>query len=244
MRVLFAGRATMMARSLCRELQKPGWTVDTHTNGSLVAAARRHAYDAIVIQTEDPDEAEKLCSEIRGDSNWAPLILCCGGEQRSDVAVRGLDAGADGFVVEPTSAELTALTRAMARNRSETRPAVLVVGDLELDSGSRTVTRAGRRISLTVREFALLEFLMRNSNLVLSRAAILDAVWGFDYIGRSNVVDVYVGYLRRKIDKPFGSAIIRSVRGIGYTIDAPVRVVRSEPQHIDLRDRVSEAAGA
>ena len=102
----------------------------------------------------------------------------------------------------------------------------LVVGDLVLEPGPMKVTRAGRPISLTLREFELLEFLMRNAGMVMSRDAILDSVWGMDYAGVSNVVDVYVGYLRRKIDKPFGTQLIRSVRGVGYTlVSEPARTV-------------------
>ena len=241
MRVLFAGRSTPATRAIRRELEKPGWIVDVHDDGPLHLAARRQAYEALVLQTDDPDEAVSLCENIRNDRNWVPIILCCGGDDATEVAVRGLDSGADAFVVEPSPEELTALARAMARRKAEPRPAVLVVGDLALDPASRTVTRGGSRITLTTREFSLLEFLMRNAGIVLGRAAILDAVWGFEYSGASNVVDVYVGYLRRKLEKPFGSSVIRSVRGIGYTIDVPAD--SEKVTEIDLRD-ASDKLGA
>lgn len=241
MRVLFTGRTTPIVEALRREME-PAWVIDVDDGGPVFLAARKHHYEALVLQSADPDEAAALCTSIRDDLNWVPIILCCSGEDATEVAIRGLDAGADAFVVDPTPTELTALARAMARRKAEPRPAVLVVRDLELNPAARSVTRSGRQIALTGREFSLLEFLMRNAGIVLSRASILDAVWGFDYTGASNVVDVYVGYLRRKLDKPFGNTIIRSVRGIGYTMDAPVQFIEAPAiTQIDLRDDRTDA---
>lgn len=136
--------------------------------------------------------------------------------------VRGLDAGADDYLVKPFAFdELLARLRALLRRDPMVRPPVLTVGDVVLDPAAHTVTRAGRPVSLSTKEFALLEFLMRWPGTVMSRDRILLHVWDYDYTGRSNVVDVYVGYLRRKLEDPSGDPLIRTVRGIGYVLQGP-----------------------
>jgi two-component system OmpR family response regulator len=136
--------------------------------------------------------------------------------------VRGLDAGADDYLVKPFAFdELLARLRALLRRDPMVRPPVVTVGDVVLDPAAHTVTRAGRAVALSTKEFALLEFLMRWPGAVMSRDRILLHVWDYDYTGRSNVVDVYVGYLRRKLERPSGERLIRTVRGIGYVLQEP-----------------------
>jgi two-component system OmpR family response regulator len=134
----------------------------------------------------------------------------------------GLDAGADDYLIKPFAfGELLARLRAIVRGRSGSRPAVLEVSDLVVDPASHTVSRAGRPVELTAREFSLLEFLMRHAGEVVARAEILEHVWDLHYDGSSNIVNVYVGYLRRKLEEPFDRPLIRTVRGVGYSLESP-----------------------
>jgi two-component system OmpR family response regulator len=133
--------------------------------------------------------------------------------------IRGLDAGADDYLVKPFAfAELLARLRALLRRSPAERPVRLRVGDVELDPATRTVTRGGQPVDLSPKEFALLEFLMRHPGEVVNRRRILEHVWDYDYTGLSNVVDVYIGYLRRKLERPFDRPLIRTARGIGYGV--------------------------
>src|SRR5581483_8446260 len=134
--------------------------------------------------------------------------------------IRGLDSGADDYLVKPFDfGELLARLRALVRRGAPERPAVVVAGDLEVDPATRTVTRAGRRVPLTAREFAVLEYLARRAGTVVTRSELLDHVWDCNYRGSGNVVDVYVGYLRRKLELPFGRPLIHTARGAGYRLD-------------------------
>jgi DNA-binding response OmpR family regulator len=134
--------------------------------------------------------------------------------------IRGLDAGADDYLVKPFDyGELIARLRALVRRGAPERPPVLVVGDLEVDPAAHTVIRAGRPVELTSREFALLEFLMRREGDVVSRTELLEHVWDQNFLGSTNIVDVYVSYLRRKLEVPFGRPLIRTVRGVGYVLE-------------------------
>jgi DNA-binding response OmpR family regulator len=134
--------------------------------------------------------------------------------------IRGLDAGADDYLVKPFDfGELVARVRALLRRGAPERPAVVVAGDLAVDPASRTVTRAGRRVALSAREFAVLELLARRAGQVVSRTELLEHVWDRNYQGSTNIVDVYVGYLRRKLENPFGRALIHTVRGAGYLVE-------------------------
>jgi two-component system OmpR family response regulator len=133
--------------------------------------------------------------------------------------VRGLDVGADDYLVKPFAfAELVARLRALLRRGAQPRPTTIVVGDLELDPASRTVSRSGTPIALTAKEFALLEYLMRHEDEVISRSRLVDHVWDSVYDGDLHIVNVYVAYLRDKIDRPFGRATLETVRGVGYRL--------------------------
>ena len=177
-------------------------------------------YDAVVLDLGLPGiDGLEVCRRLRATGNHVPVLMLTA---RAAVAERvaGLDAGADDYLVKPFAfGELLARLRALVRRGVSERPAVLTVGDVELDPAAHTVTREGRIVDLSVREFSLLEFLMRHAGEVVSRTRILEQVWDVNYDSFSNVVDVYVGYLRRKLELPFGRPFIRTVRGVGYVVE-------------------------
>jgi two-component system OmpR family response regulator len=228
MRILVVEDETRMAALLKRGLEEEGHTVDVATTGTDgLFRAREYNYDAVVLDAMLPEmDGFEVCRQMRAGSRWAPVLMLTARDAVSD-RVRGLDAGADDYLVKPFAfAELAARLRALLRRGAAERPAVLTVGDLVLDPAARTVSRGETPIDLTAKEFALLELLMRNAGQVLSRSRILDHVWDFAYDAASNVVDQYVAYLRRKIDKPFGRDDLETVRGAGYRLRAPDRVRR------------------
>ena len=152
-------------------------------------------------------------------SVWSPVLMLTSRGAVED-RIEGLDAGADDYLIKPFAfGELLARLRALLRRGPTERPPEVVVGDIVIDPAAHTVTRAGVRVDLSPREFALLEFLASRQGEVVRRGEILDHVWDYGYDGMSNVVDVYVGYLRKKLEKPFRSKVIRSVRGIGYAME-------------------------
>jgi two-component system, OmpR family, response regulator len=162
-----------------------------------------------------------VCRTLRDEGRWSPVLMLTARDGVKD-RIGGLDAGADDYLVKPFDfGELVARVRALVRRGAPERPAVLRVGDLEVDPASRVVTRAGTQVELTAREFAVLEFLVRHAGEVVSRTQLLDHVWDQNFMGSTNVVDVYVGYLRRKLEEPFGRPLIRTMRGAGYAIDRP-----------------------
>ena len=220
MRVLVVEDEVKMARLLERGLEEEGYAVDVATTGAeAVWAATENPYDAVILDVMLPDvDGFEVCRRLRADGRWAPILMLTAREAVSD-RVAGLDAGADDYLAKPFSFnELFARLRALLRRGAEERPAVLRVGDLTLDPATREVTRAGRPVALTAKEFALLEVFMRRSGEVLGRTRLIEHVWDFAYDGDSNIVDVYVGYLRRKIDRPFGRHSIETVRGAGYRL--------------------------
>jgi two-component system OmpR family response regulator len=226
MRILVVEDETRMAALLKRGLEEEGHTVDVATTGTdgLYQAAE-YDYDAVVLDAMLPElDGFEVCRQMRAAGRWAPVLMLTARDAVSD-RVRGLDAGADDYLVKPFAfAELSARLRALMRRGAAERPAVLTVGDLTLDPAARTVTRGDEPIDLTAKEFALLELLMRNAGQVLTRSRILDHVWDFAYDATSNVVDQYVAYLRRKIDKPFGRDDLETVRGTGYRLRAAAKV--------------------
>jgi len=222
MRVLVVEDEVRMARLLRRALEEEGHAVDVAGDGPEgLWLATENRYAAIVLDVMLPGfDGFEACRRLRAAGIWAPVLMLTARDQVGD-RVRGLDVGADDYLVKPFSLlELAARLRALARRDDRTRPAVLAAGDLRLDPASKQAWRVGTELHLSPKEFALLEFFLRHPGIVLSRSQIIEAVWDFAYDGTSNVVDQYVNYLRRKVDVPFGRADIETVRGMGYRLRA------------------------
>ncbi len=209
-----------MASLVRRGLEREGYVVDVATDGSeALWAAREQEFDAIVLDAMIPEpDGFAVCRALREEGRWAPVLMLTARDGVED-RVRGLDAGADDYLTKPFAfEELFARLRALTRRGVTERPIRLQVGDLVLDPVTRRVGRGEEPIDLSVKEFALLEFLMRNPDEVLTRTRILEHVWDFAYDGGSNVVDVYIRYLREKVDRPFARRDIETVRGVGYRL--------------------------
>ncbi len=218
MRVLVVEDEVKMASLVRRGLEREGYVVVVAGDGAeALWAAREQDFDAIVLDAMIPEpDGFEVCRTLREEGRWAPVLMLTARDAVED-RVRGLDAGADDYLTKPFAfEELFARLRALTRRGVTERPVCLQVGDLVLDPVTRRVRRGATPISLSVKEFALLEFLMRNPDEVLSRSRILEHVWDFAYDGGSNVVDVYVRYLREKVDRPFDRDDIETVRGVGY----------------------------
>jgi len=219
-RVLVVEDEARMAGLLKRALQEEGHAVDIASDGPEgLWLAKENAYEAIVLDVMLPGlDGIQLCRRLRESGSWVPVLLLTARDSVGD-RVRGLDAGADDYLVKPFSLlELAARLRALARRGDRPRPAVLAEGDLRLDPAAKRAWRAGTEVQLTPKEFALLEFFLRHPGRVLTRSQIIEAVWDFAYDGGSNVVDQYVKYLRRKVDIPFARHDIETVRGMGYRL--------------------------
>ena len=223
MRVLIVEDEAKMADLVRRGLAEQGAVADAVARGEdALWMAGATAYDAIVLDVMLPGiDGFETCRRLRAAGVWTPvLMLTARGEVEDRVA--GLDGGADDYLVKPFAlAELGARLRALARRGPRERPAVLQVGDLRLDPAERRVWRGDAEIALSATELALLEALMRRPGEVLSRLALLEAGWDSAYENRSNVVAVYIRYLRNKVDRPFGRREIETVRGGGYRLRAP-----------------------
>jgi two-component system OmpR family response regulator len=208
---------------LKRGLEREGYTVEVEVDGSAgLCAALAGDFDVIVLDAMLPGiDGFDICRRLRQNQRMVPLLMLTARDSVTD-RIRGLDCGADDYLTKPFAfGELTARLRALVRRYQVTEPARLEVGDLTLDTGTLVVTRAGVSVDLTAKELALLEMLMRHAGQVLSRRVIFDEIWDFASYPSSNVVDQYVGYLRRKLDKPFGRNDIETVRGLGYRLRAP-----------------------
>jgi two-component system OmpR family response regulator len=219
-RVLIVEDEPRMAGLIRRGLVEEGHVADVAPSGEdAVWMAGSHPYEAIVLDVMLPGaDGFETCRRLRDEGVWAPVLMLTARDAVAD-RVSGLDAGADDYLTKPFSlAELYARLRALARRGGVERPAELVVGDLRLDPASRVVRRGATEIELSPKEFALLETFMRRPGQVLSRLQLLEHAWDFAYENRSNVVDVYVRYLREKVDRPFGAASIETVRGVGYRL--------------------------
>jgi len=211
-----------LASALQRGLIGEGFTVDVaHTGPDGLHAAQESTYDAVILDIMLPGlSGYRIIERLRGAQNWVPILMLTAKDGEYDEA-DALDLGADDYLTKPFSfVVLLARLRALLRRGVTPRPAALTVGDLVLDPAAHTVIRSGRTVELTPREFALLEFLMRRSGEAVSKADILHHVWDAHYEGDANVVEVYVGYLRRKIDTPFGRQSVQTVRGAGYRLAA------------------------
>lgn len=209
-----------MAGLLRRGLAEEGYAVDVAATGDdAVWMGDAVDYDAIVLDVMLPGlNGIEACRALRQRGVWSPVLMLTARDAIED-RVRGLDAGADDYLAKPFSfAELLARLRALARRGSTERPAVLEAGDLVLDPATRHVTRAGVEISLSAKEFSLLETFMRHPGEVLTRYRLLEHAWDIAFESRSNVVDVYVRYLREKVDRPFGRDSFETVRGVGYRL--------------------------
>ncbi len=225
MRVLVVEDHEEMADLLRRGLVEEGYAVDiASTGGDGAWMAAENDYDAIVLDIVLPDrDGFDTCRRIRDAGRWAPVLMLTARDAVED-RVRGLDAGADDYLTKPFSfAELLARLRALVRRGTTERPAVLRVDDLTLDPAGHLVQRAGKQVELTPKEFVLLEFFMRHPGEVLPRTQIIEHVWDFAFESDSNVVDVYVRYLRDKIDRPFGEDSIETIRGVGYRLRGEAR---------------------
>ena len=211
-----------MARLVKRGLEEEGVAVDVADRGEdAVWMAGSTEYDVVVLDVMLPGlDGFEVCRRLRADEVWTPVVMLTARDAVED-RVAGLDGGADDYLVKPFSfEELLARLRALARRGSAERPAVLQAGDLRLDPATRRATRGDAEIALSQKEYALLETLMRRPGVVLSRLQLLEHAWDDTYENRSNVIDVYIRYLREKIDRPFGTDTIETVRGVGYRLRA------------------------
>ncbi len=224
MRLLVVEDSLKMASLLRRGLTEEGYAVDVAPNGiDAVWLATEQTFDAIVLDIVLPDiDGFEVCRRLRTAGRWAPLLMLTARDDVSD-RVRGLDAGADDYLTKPFAFdELFARVRALVRRGPHERLPVLVVGDLALDPADHSVRRGGDTVRATPKEFALLQYFMEHPGEALTRQRLLEHVWDFAFDGDPNIVDVYVGYLRDKIDRPFGRASLQTVRGVGYLLQNEV----------------------
>jgi two-component system OmpR family response regulator len=219
-RVLVVEDEKKLGELVARGLREEGYAADLADRGEeALWMARAVPYDAIVLDVMLPGvDGFEVCRRLRGDGVWSPVLMLTARDAVDD-RVTGLDAGADDYLAKPFSfEELLARLRALTRRAPVERPAVIEVGDLRLDPAAHRAWRGEAELDLSAKEFALLELFMRRPGIVLSRTQLLDGAWDIAFEARSNVVDVYVRYLREKIDRPFGRESIETVRGVGYRL--------------------------
>lgn len=220
MRILVAEDEPALNEVIAKKLSAAGYAVDRCFNGrEALDYLESVAYDAAILDIMMPElDGLEAVRRLRAEGNMTPVIFLTAKDTISD-KVRGLDLGANDYLVKPFSFdELTARIRAVTRAAAGNPTNLYSIADLTLDAKAHIVKRAGREIALTAKEYALLEYLLRNKNKILSRRKIEDNVWNYDYEGGTNVVDVYIAYLRKKIDEGHATKLIRTVRGIGYRL--------------------------
>ncbi len=220
MRVLLVEDEERLARLVAEGLEEHGFSVDIENDGLLGLDRARHgSFDAIVLDILLPGRnGYRICAELRADENWTPIMMLTAKDGEFDEA-EALDTGADDYLRKPFSLHvLAARLRALIRRGQSPRPVTLEAGSLVMDPNRRTVTRSGTSIELTRREFDLLQILMRNAGEPVPKDELLSRVWGSEFDGGANVVEVYVRYLRQKVDEPFGLATLETVRNVGYQL--------------------------
>ncbi|BCB89591.1 response regulator transcription factor [Phytohabitans suffuscus] len=222
MRVLVVEDEVSLAETVREGLVGEGFAVDVvHTGPDGLWAATEHRYDVVVLDLMLPGlSGYEVCRRLRERKVWTPVLMLTAKDGEYDQA-DALDLGADDYLTKPFSfVVLVARLRALVRRGAPERPAVLSAGDLVVDPARRRVARGGLEVKVTAREFALLELLMRHRGDLVSKRSIIDNVWDMNFDGDPNIVEVYVSYLRKKIDQPFGRAAIQTVRGAGYRLAA------------------------
>jgi Response regulators consisting of a CheY-like receiver domain and a winged-helix DNA-binding domain len=209
-----------IAAGLRAGLEAEGFAVDVAADGvDGLWMGRENAYDAIVLDLMLPGiDGHEVCRQLREARIWTPILVLTARDEECE-EITALDTGADDYLTKPFShAVLLARLRSLMRRGTQERPAVLTAGDLRLDPASKQAWRGDTEVALTVRELAVLEFLLRRRGEVLSKRAILEHVWGDDFEGDSNIVEVYIRHLRNKLDRPFDRDSIETVRGAGYRV--------------------------
>ena len=222
MRVLVVEDERKLGELLRRGLGEEGYAADLADRGEeALWMAQAVSYDAIVLDVMLPGaDGFEICRRLRGNGVWSPVLMLTARDAVDD-RVSGLDAGADDYLAKPFAfEELLARLRALTRRAPAERPPVLEVGDLRLDPAAHKAWRGDQELVLSAKEFALLELFLRRPGLTLSRTQLLDGAWDMAFESRSNVIDVYVRYLREKIDRPFGRDSIETIRGVGYRLRA------------------------
>jgi two-component system, OmpR family, response regulator len=222
MRVLVVEDERKLGELLRRGLGEEGYAADLADRGEeALWMVKAVDYDVIVLDVMLPGaDGFEICRRMRGSGVWAPVLMLTARDAVDD-RVSGLDAGADDYLTKPFAfEELLARLRALTRRAPAERPPVLEVGDLRLDPAAHRAWRGNRELELSAKEFALLELFMRRPGMTLSRTQLLDGAWDIAFESRSNVIDVYVRYLREKIDRPFGRHSIETIRGVGYRLCA------------------------
>lgn len=220
MRILVVDDEPRLAAAVQRGLQAEGFAVDVASTGDEgLWMASEHPYDAIVLDIMLPGlSGHQVCQRLREADIWTPILMLTAKDGEWDEA-EALDTGADDYLSKPFSfMVLVAHLRALLRRGSPQRPTVLVEGDLTVDPGARRCTRGDQEIELTSREFSVLEYLMRHRGQVVTKSDIVDHVWDANFDGDLNVVEVHISALRRKLDAPFGTTTIHTVRGAGYRL--------------------------
>ena len=222
MRVLVVEDEKRLATGLKKGLEAEGFATDVALNGTDgLWLARENQYDALVLDIMLPGmNGYEICATLRDDGVWTPILMLTAKDGEFDEA-EALDTGADDYVTKPFSyVVLVARLRALIRRGAGERPAVLQAGDLRFDPGARQAWRGDTVIEMTAREMSLLEFFLRRKGEVVSKSEILEHVWDYNFEGDPNIVEVYVGHLRNKLDRPFGLNAIETVRGAGYRLAA------------------------
>ncbi|REJ05928.1 DNA-binding response regulator [Microbacterium bovistercoris] len=222
MRILLVDDEVRLADGIRRGLEAEGMVVRVaHDGMSGLDAARDDDYDVIVLDVMMPGmSGYRVCQTLRAEGDWTPVLFLTAKDGEWD-EVEGLDTGGDDWLTKPFSYPvLVARLRALVRRGGRERPAVLEAGDLRLDPAARRVFRGESEVTLTARELAVLDFLLRRRGEVVTKREIIANVWGDDFDGDANIVEVYIGHLRGKVDRPFGRAAIETVRGAGYRLAA------------------------